>query len=71
MAVTAWSIENGMIQQGYTSLEETIKTWICHNYELNEVDERNREGIVGFKCRAGVWYSYESFHKYFKLFLFM
>ncbi|MCI5596740.1 MAG: TIGR02221 family CRISPR-associated protein [Lachnospiraceae bacterium] len=48
MAVTAWSIENGMIQQGYTSLEETIKTWICHNYELNEVDERNREGIVGF-----------------------
>lgn len=48
MAVTAWSIENGMIQQGYTSLEETIKTWICHNYGLNEVDERNREGIVGF-----------------------
>lgn len=48
MAVTAWSIENGMIQQGYTSLEETIKTWICHYYELDEVDERNRDRIVGF-----------------------
>lgn len=48
MAVTAWSIENGMIQQGYTSLEETIKTWICHCYGLNEVEEGDRDGVAGY-----------------------
>lgn len=47
-AVTKWCIENNMIQQGYTSLEETIKTFLCNYYGLDEVSEKTRDDMVGF-----------------------
>lgn len=36
LSVIKWSINNDMTQQGYTALEETIKTYIC---DLAEVDD--------------------------------
>ena len=41
-----WSIRYHMIQQGYTALEETIKTFICEMYGIDDVLRNNREGIV-------------------------
>lgn len=46
-AVTKWCIENNMIQQGYTSLEETIKTFLCNYYGLDEISEKTRDKMVG------------------------
>ena len=39
LATIQWSIENEMIQQGYTALEETIKTYLC---TLCDLDDSNR-----------------------------
>ncbi|QAT61870.1 hypothetical protein EQM13_09820 [Acidilutibacter cellobiosedens] len=39
--VVEWSIENNLIQQGFTALEETIRTYVC-----NETDRNNRERIA-------------------------
>ena len=42
-----WSLENHMTQQGYTALEETIKTFLCYCFELDDTSETNRDKIVG------------------------
>lgn len=44
--IIKWCIKNHMIQQGYTSLEETIKTYVCELYELDDVKRENRESLV-------------------------
>ena len=43
--VVRWSIHNNMTQQGYTALEETIKTLLCEEYGLSN-DKTDREDIV-------------------------
>jgi CRISPR-associated Csx2 family protein len=46
--VIKWSIENTMTQQGYTALEETIKTFLCHKFCIEGNTEISRDGLVGF-----------------------
>lgn len=46
IAVINWSIENNMIQQGYTALEETINTFVCLKYGLDETNKDDRDDIV-------------------------
>lgn len=47
LAAIKWSIEKNLIQQAYTIFSETIKTYVCNIYELDEMDYINRELIVG------------------------
>ena len=46
MATVEWSIQNGMIQQGFTALLETIKTFLCNQYGMGEHDFETRELVV-------------------------
>ena len=46
MATVEWSIQNGMIQQGFTALLETIKTFLCNQYGIEEHDYETRECVV-------------------------
>lgn len=46
MATVEWSIQNGMIQQGFTALLETIKTFLCNQYGIEEHDYETREYVV-------------------------
>ncbi len=45
--VVRWSIRNSMVQQGYTALEETMITYLCAQYGLDDRTEKTRENIVG------------------------
>lgn len=45
--VVRWSIENNMIQQGYTALEETLKTYLCTKYQMESSLQENRDDIMG------------------------
>ena len=47
-----WSIENNMTQQGFTALEETIKTYLCNRYELDETQRCDREQICKGVCNC-------------------
>ena len=49
-AAIEWAIENKKTQQGFTALDETIKTWLCRRYGLDEYLERHREGICKRIC---------------------
>ncbi len=51
--VVRWSIQNSMVQQGYTALEETMITYLCARYQLDDRTERTREDIVG-KAVTGI-----------------
>lgn len=75
-AVIKWYIDSGMIQQGYTALEETVVTYLCSRYKLNEVVYHNRDYIVknaltffaGYEKRKGddkKLKKHEFFEKYF------
>jgi hypothetical protein len=46
--VIKWSIDNTMTQQGYTALEETIKTFLCHKFCLEGNTQIGRDNLVGF-----------------------
>lgn len=46
IATIKWSIENNLTQQGYTVLEETLKTYICVKYGLVENNKDHREYIA-------------------------
>lgn len=52
LAVVEWSIENNMIQQGYTALEETIKTYLCYRYGLDDSMKETRDNIIGTSVNA-------------------
>lgn len=41
-----WSMDNGMLQQGYTALEETIKTFLCQKAGVPDNDKLWREDLV-------------------------
>lgn len=46
MAVVKLCIDFNMINQGYSALEETIKTFVCEKYGLDSQSKHNREDIV-------------------------
>lgn len=46
IAAIEWSIEKNLIQQAYTILFETIKTYVCIIYGLDETDYESRESVV-------------------------
>lgn len=46
LATTKWCIKNNLVPQAFTSLEETLKTYVCKKYNLDETDINNREEIV-------------------------
>lgn len=50
LAAIDWSIENKKTQQGFTALDETIKTYLCRRYGLDEYLELHREGICKHIC---------------------
>lgn len=41
--VVEWAIQYNMTQQGYTALEETIKTYLCAKYDLVTMDTSLKE----------------------------
>lgn len=46
LATVRWCINYGLIQQGYTAFEETIKTYLCNKYNMDEFTENTRDRIV-------------------------
>jgi hypothetical protein len=52
LGVVEWSIQNGMTQQGYTALEETIKTFLCYKFGLDGGNKSSRDEEVGFAITA-------------------
>lgn len=46
IASVRWCIDNDLIQQAYTALDETIKTYICLKFNLDVKDYNHREDIV-------------------------
>lgn len=50
LAFIDWCIKNNLVQQGYTALDETIKTYMCIINNLDEKDFYNREKVVGKAC---------------------
>lgn len=52
--VIRWSIQSGMTQQGYTALEETVKTYLCYIYDIDNRSEQNRDGKIGAILNAFV-----------------
>lgn len=50
MATIDWCIDNHMVQQGYTALEETVKTFLCEKIAVPQDEEFWRERIVKSLC---------------------
>lgn len=46
LATVNWCIDNHLIQQAYTILEETIKTYLCEQSGLEITSCENRENII-------------------------
>ena len=47
MAAVQWAINKSLTQQGFTALEETIKTYICEACQIPTDEELFRDTIVG------------------------
>ncbi|HBN57057.1 MAG TPA: hypothetical protein DD414_09805, partial [Lachnospiraceae bacterium] len=47
MAAVQWAISKELTQQGFTALEETIKTYLCEVHNMSVESEYIRDGIVG------------------------
>lgn len=43
LAAVDWCIQNGLLQQGFTLLQETIISMVCDSEELDFTDRENRE----------------------------
>lgn len=43
MAAVEWDIEKNLTQQGFTALEETVKTYLCEMYGMEAEKQRDRE----------------------------
>lgn len=50
LAAVKWGIDHKQSQQGLTALEESIKTFLCNEYGLNEKKKRDREDICKSVC---------------------
>ena len=46
IAAVKWSIENNLIQQAYTALDETIKTYVCEKFGFDSSNINHREEIA-------------------------
>lgn len=61
MEIVRWSIRFRMVQQGYTALEETIKTYICEKNGLDDISREMRESIVSSVLTAYAKYNQQPF----------
>lgn len=52
MAAVDWCIDNHMTQQGYTALDETVKTFLCEKLDVPQNQEFWRETVVKRLCSA-------------------
>ncbi len=52
MATIDWCIENHMVQQGYTALDATVKTFLCEKIGVSQEEEFWREMIVKRICTS-------------------
>lgn len=50
LAAIQWAIENKKTQQGFTALEETMKTFLCNHYGFPEDKELYRDHICKSAC---------------------
>ena len=50
LAAVKWAVENKKTQQGFTALEETMKTFLCNYYGLPEAEEKYRDKICKSVC---------------------
>lgn len=50
LAAIQWAIENKKTQQGFTALEETMKTFLCNYYGFPEDKELYRDNICKSAC---------------------
>lgn len=50
LATIKWCQKNSLIQNAYTAIDETIKTYVCDKYGLDDSIEKNRENI----CKAAM-----------------
>lgn len=46
LEATKWYIDKNLIQQAYTSLDETIKTYVCIKFDLDSTNKEQRESIA-------------------------
>lgn len=52
MATIDWCIDNHMVQQGYTALEETIKTFLCEKLGVPQDRKFWRETVIKRLCSS-------------------
>ena len=50
LAAIQWAVENKKTQQGFTALEETMKTFLCNYYDFPEDEELYRDKICKSAC---------------------
>lgn len=50
LATIKWCQKNALIQNAYTAIDETIKTYVCDKYRLDNTTEKNRD----FICKAAM-----------------
>lgn len=50
LAAIQWAVDNKKTQQGFTALEETMKTFLCYYYGFPEDDELYRDKICKSAC---------------------
>ena len=50
LAAIKWAVENKKTQQGFTALEETMKTFLCNHYGFPEAEELYRDKICKSAC---------------------
>lgn len=55
LATIQWCIEKGFIQQGLTAFDETIKTYICNMFQLDENSKFYRENVSKFALNLNKW----------------
>ena len=46
LAVIRWCIDNNLTQQAYTALEETVTTYVCKKFNLDETDADIRMNVA-------------------------
>lgn len=49
IAAVIWAVENNRIQQGYTALDETIKTYLCVKFNI-DIDDSDMREVVKSLC---------------------
>lgn len=46
IATVKWCIDNNLVQQAYTALDETMKTYVCMKFNLDPTNYNHREEIA-------------------------